>query len=136
MNSLGVAHTDSNPAVSAAAVTQTNDLILDAPSRCLGNARFDSAGECNRFADVQLPESTGGHGLCHFGDFAGSDTIHEGRDATPKTLDRDRHSMPIIEALHLTKTYRVTQKKEGLLGAPRGLYRRESKEGRAVEGGW
>src|SRR5207253_1134904 len=64
---------------------------------------------------------------------AGSDTIHEGRDATPKTLDRDRISMPIIEAVNLTKTYRVSQKKEGFLGALRGLYRREYKEVRAVD---
>jgi ABC-2 type transport system ATP-binding protein len=42
--------------------------------------------------------------------------------------------MPIIEAIELTKTYRVTQKKEGLLGALRGLYRREYKEVRAVDG--
>src|SRR5438270_616428 len=42
--------------------------------------------------------------------------------------------MPIIEADGLTKTYRVFQKKEGLLGALRGLYRREYKEVRAVDG--
>ena len=42
--------------------------------------------------------------------------------------------MPIIEAEGLTKTYRVFQKKEGVLGAIRGLYRREYKEVRAVEG--
>src|SRR5437588_7143965 len=42
--------------------------------------------------------------------------------------------MPIIEATGLTKTYRVSQKKEGLLGALRGLYRREYKEVRAVDG--
>src|SRR5438552_5694977 len=42
--------------------------------------------------------------------------------------------MPIIEAIDLTKTYRVSQKKEGFLGALRGLYRREYKEVRAVEG--
>src|SRR5438094_4841774 len=41
--------------------------------------------------------------------------------------------MPIIEAMGLTKTYRVSQKKEGLLGALRGLYRREYKEVRAVD---
>src|SRR5713101_4161529 len=41
--------------------------------------------------------------------------------------------MPIIEAIDLTKTYRVTQKKEGFLGAVRGLFRREYKEVRAVE---
>src|SRR5499425_3320025 len=40
--------------------------------------------------------------------------------------------MPIIEALGLTKTYRVYQKKEGLFGALRGLLRREYKEVRAV----
>src|SRR5437763_15550647 len=42
--------------------------------------------------------------------------------------------MPIIEAIDLTKTYRVTQKKEGFLGALRGLYHRETKEVRAVDG--
>jgi ABC-2 type transport system ATP-binding protein len=42
--------------------------------------------------------------------------------------------MPAIEAINLTKTYRVFQKKEGLLGALRGLYRREYKEVRAVDG--
>jgi ABC-2 type transport system ATP-binding protein len=42
--------------------------------------------------------------------------------------------MPIIEADGLTKTYRVFQKKEGILGALRGLYRRDYKEVRAVEG--
>ena len=41
--------------------------------------------------------------------------------------------MPIIEADGLTKTYRVFQKKEGVLGALRGLYRREYKEVRAVD---
>jgi ABC-2 type transport system ATP-binding protein len=42
--------------------------------------------------------------------------------------------MPIIEADGLTKVYRVYQKKEGLLGAVRGLWRREHKEVRAVDG--
>src|SRR6267378_1242244 len=42
--------------------------------------------------------------------------------------------MPIIEAHNLTKTYRVSQKKEGLLGALRGLFRREYKDVHAVEG--
>jgi ABC-2 type transport system ATP-binding protein len=41
--------------------------------------------------------------------------------------------MPIIEANGLSKTYRVYQKKEGLLGALRGLFRREYKEVRAVD---
>jgi ABC-2 type transport system ATP-binding protein len=41
--------------------------------------------------------------------------------------------MAIIEADGLTKTYRVFQKQEGLLGAVRGLYRREYKEVRAVD---
>jgi ABC-2 type transport system ATP-binding protein len=41
--------------------------------------------------------------------------------------------MPIIEADHLTKVYRVYQKKEGLLGALRGLVRRDYKEVRAVD---
>lgn len=42
--------------------------------------------------------------------------------------------MAIIEAEGLTKTYRVFQKKDGLLGAFRGLYHREYKEVRAVDG--
>jgi ABC-2 type transport system ATP-binding protein len=41
--------------------------------------------------------------------------------------------MAIIEAEGLTKTYRVFQKKEGLLGALRGLYRREYREVKAVD---
>jgi len=41
--------------------------------------------------------------------------------------------MPIIEVEDLTKTYRVFQKREGLLGAMRGLYRREYKEVKAVD---
>src|SRR5271167_294688 len=41
--------------------------------------------------------------------------------------------MPIIEAAGLSKTYRVYQKKEGLLGALRGLFHREYKEVKAVE---
>src|SRR5713226_6194650 len=41
--------------------------------------------------------------------------------------------MPIIEALGLTKTYRVFQKKPGLRGALRNLFRRQYKEVRAVE---
>jgi ABC-2 type transport system ATP-binding protein len=40
--------------------------------------------------------------------------------------------MPIIEASHLTKTYRVSQKKEGVFGAVRGLFHRETKEVHAV----
>src|SRR5437763_5644220 len=41
--------------------------------------------------------------------------------------------MPIIEAAGLTKIYRVAQKKEGFLGAVRGLFHRTYKEVRAVE---
>lgn len=41
--------------------------------------------------------------------------------------------MPLIEADSLTKTYRVAQKKEGVLGALRGLVRREYREVHAVE---
>jgi ABC-2 type transport system ATP-binding protein len=41
--------------------------------------------------------------------------------------------MPIIEALGLTKTYRVFQKKPGLRGALSNLFRREYKEVRAVD---
>jgi ABC-2 type transport system ATP-binding protein len=40
--------------------------------------------------------------------------------------------MPIIEADGLTKTYRVFQKKDGFLGAVRGLYKRDYKEVKAV----
>ncbi len=42
--------------------------------------------------------------------------------------------MSIIEVDGLTKTYRVFQKKDGLLGAVQGLYRRRYKEVQAVEG--
>jgi ABC-2 type transport system ATP-binding protein len=42
--------------------------------------------------------------------------------------------MPIIEARELRRTYRVAQKVPGLLGAVRGLFRREYKEVRAVDG--
>ncbi len=41
--------------------------------------------------------------------------------------------MAIIEVNDLTKTYRVFQKKEGVLGAMRGLYRRDYKEVTAVD---
>src|ERR1700751_2346014 len=51
----------------------------------------------------------------------------------PQHTNRPGHAMPIIEAAGLSKTYRVYQKKEGLLGALRGLFRREYKEVRAVE---
>src|SRR5260370_24299880 len=40
--------------------------------------------------------------------------------------------MAIIDVRGLTKTYRVFQKKPGLLGAVRSLFRREYKEVRAV----
>jgi ABC-2 type transport system ATP-binding protein len=42
--------------------------------------------------------------------------------------------MPIIEAKDLTKTYRVVQKKPGLTGALRSLWRREYKQVHAVAG--
>jgi len=42
--------------------------------------------------------------------------------------------MPIIEVQGLTKTYRVFQKKPGLRGVLRNLFRREYKEVRAVDG--
>jgi ABC-2 type transport system ATP-binding protein len=42
--------------------------------------------------------------------------------------------MPIIEAVGLTKTYRVFQKRDGVRGALRGLFKREYKEVHAVEG--
>lgn len=41
--------------------------------------------------------------------------------------------MPIVEARELTKVYRVVQKKPGLRGAVRGLFRREYKIVRAVD---
>ena len=41
--------------------------------------------------------------------------------------------MSIIEARDLTKTYRVSQKQDGLRGALRGLYHREYKEVNAVK---
>jgi len=41
--------------------------------------------------------------------------------------------MSMIEAVNLTKTYRVAQKKEGLLGAVRGIFRREYRDVRAVD---
>ncbi len=40
----------------------------------------------------------------------------------------------MIEAAGLTKTYRVAQKQAGVLGAMRGLFRREYREVRAVDG--
>ena len=42
--------------------------------------------------------------------------------------------MPIIRAEGLTKTYRVAQKKDGLLGSLQGLFKREYKEVKAVGG--
>jgi ABC-2 type transport system ATP-binding protein len=41
--------------------------------------------------------------------------------------------MQMIEAVGLTKTYRVVQKKEGMWGAVRGLYRRQYRDVRAVD---
>ncbi|WZO99867.1 ATP-binding cassette domain-containing protein [Isosphaeraceae bacterium EP7] len=41
--------------------------------------------------------------------------------------------MPLIQASGLTKTYRVFQKQEGLMGSLRGLYHREYKEVAAVK---
>ncbi len=40
----------------------------------------------------------------------------------------------MIEAVGLTKTYRVVQKKEGIRGSLRGLFHREYREVRAVDG--
>jgi ABC-2 type transport system ATP-binding protein len=42
--------------------------------------------------------------------------------------------MPLLSATNLAKTYRVYQKKSGLLGALRGLWKREYKEVQAVAG--
>src|SRR5213083_2207161 len=44
-----------------------------------------------------------------------------------------RLAMPLLTANNLTKTYRVYQKKTGLMGAIKGLYRREHKEVKAVD---
>ncbi len=41
--------------------------------------------------------------------------------------------MSMIEVVDLTKTYRVVQKQAGVMGALRGLYRREYREVRAVD---
>jgi ABC-2 type transport system ATP-binding protein len=41
--------------------------------------------------------------------------------------------MSMIEAVGLTKTYRVVQKKQGVWGAMRGLYHREYREVKAVD---
>src|SRR3984885_10229089 len=41
--------------------------------------------------------------------------------------------MPIIEARGLSKTYRVFQKKDGFLGAVRGLFHRQYKQVQAVD---
>ena len=42
--------------------------------------------------------------------------------------------MAMIEAVGLTKTYRVAQKKAGLRGSLSGLFRREYRDVRAVDG--
>ncbi len=52
----------------------------------------------------------------------------------PARIRGQLKNMPIVEAANLSKTYRVFQKKEGLLGAVRGLFHREYKEVRAVDG--
>jgi ABC-2 type transport system ATP-binding protein len=41
--------------------------------------------------------------------------------------------MPLLTATNLSKTYRVYQKKSGLVGAVKGLFRREHKEVKAVD---
>ncbi len=41
--------------------------------------------------------------------------------------------MPLLTATNLAKTYRVYQKKSGLVGAVKGLFRREHKEVKAVD---
>jgi ABC-2 type transport system ATP-binding protein len=41
--------------------------------------------------------------------------------------------MAIVQAVDLSKTYRVFRKREGLMGALRGLYKREYREVRAVD---
>ena len=41
---------------------------------------------------------------------------------------------PVIEIKDLAKSYRVYQKREGLLGSVRGLFRREFREVHAVRG--
>src|SRR5437762_10242299 len=52
----------------------------------------------------------------------------------PPPTTNSSPKMPIIEAEGLSKTYRVFQKKEGLLGAVRNLFHRQYKEVRAVDG--
>src|SRR5271165_3217149 len=49
------------------------------------------------------------------------------------TTWRTANPMAIIEANELSKTYRVFQKREGLLGSLRGLYRRDYREVAAVD---
>src|SRR5262245_52444236 len=46
---------------------------------------------------------------------------------------RNHAGMPIIQTEHLSKNYRVFQKRPGLWGAVRGLVRREYKEVKAVD---
>src|SRR4051794_37039286 len=52
----------------------------------------------------------------------------------PKSVTPPGVEHPIIEARELTKVYRVFQKRDGFLGAVRGLFRRQYKEVRAVDG--
>src|SRR3954462_6047709 len=56
-----------------------------------------------------------------------------GPPSRSRTATSGRPCMPIIEAVGLSKSYRVFQKKDGLLGALKGLYRREYKTVRAVD---
>ena len=48
--------------------------------------------------------------------------------------DSDEHDMPAIEVRDLQKTYYVYRKREGLMASVRGLFHREYKEVRAVDG--
>ncbi len=47
---------------------------------------------------------------------------------------REPSTMPVVKAVGLTKTYHVYQKRDGFLGAVRGLVRREHRKVRAVDG--
>src|SRR3954468_22854792 len=51
-----------------------------------------------------------------------------------RSTERESLFMPIIRADGLTKTYLLFQKKDGLMGAVKGLYRREYKDVKAVDG--
>ncbi|MCS7046122.1 MAG: ATP-binding cassette domain-containing protein [Gemmataceae bacterium] len=62
-----------------------------------------------------------------------TDDVYEAQTYHIAPIDARENAMPaMIEAHHLSKTYRVYQKHTGLFGAVRGLFRREYKEVQAV----